>query len=116
MSNIILQNKQLILKCSNGLLDLLYNHLNIIIDDELIHNAVVRDFVHHLDQQTYGLGCIFIDIKDFFKKRHDMILFIHILNEAINSANKEKSIDADNLTRINNFTNNLIIYLNTLDK
>lgn len=90
MANIILKNDEIIWKCSNNLLEVIYDVLIKIMNEKQINkNSSIYEFVELLNQNFYGRGCIVVDLNKHFKNKNDISLFSEIFKQSIDML-KEK--------------------------
>ncbi len=89
MANIILNNGNVIWKCSNTLLAAIYKTIKDIIKTKKISNKNLQSFIEKLDQDFYGSGCICVDIKDDLKDPQERIEFASIFKQAIDLTNEK---------------------------
>lgn len=84
MSNFILRDGKVIWKGSNALFEILFLCLKKeIIDKAYKYNKNICDFIEALDQEIYGYGCIFVDVKDYFKSKQELLELVFLLKKCI---------------------------------
>jgi hypothetical protein len=77
MANLILKNDEVILKCANWALDLLYKNILEIIQEKKIEvDEQLNDFLSRLDQDVYGLGSIYLDVMVLDESNRDKLQFL----------------------------------------
>ncbi len=109
MANYILRNDEVILRCANWAMDVLYENLLAIAHKEnFLHNSVVMSFISLLDQDTYGRGCIYVNIADVFKdNKNDLSIFVKILTNVIETIEKESNYPSELIEWFKNFRDKL---------
>jgi hypothetical protein len=109
MANYILKNNIVILRCSNWVMDLMYNNLRESLNHKKLEdNQPLINFVNALNQEDYGRGCIYVDINNFFDANSSNgSLFREILEHAINKIENDASIDLNVIDLLQTFKNNI---------
>lgn len=91
MGNRILNSDREILYLSNSAFEILQRKLEDILEDENIKDINITNFVEKMDQRIYGGGVIYLDINEYFKYNlGSLLLFIKIINIALNQLTEEK--------------------------
>ena len=110
MANYILNNDITILRLNNWGMDVLYqNLLDTVKQLSLDKNKHLMDFVSHLDQNTYGSGAIYIDIKDYFGQNHLPKDLLHkIVKNAIIRIKETGKWDQALIEPLEKFENSLV--------
>jgi len=90
MANTIFKGNQVILRCSNSVMEILHEQLKNIIKAKNIKNRTIHDTLEKLDQEIQGRGFAQLDIKDQFKEnKKELDLFANLVKSAIDQAVNE---------------------------
>jgi len=84
MANTIYKHDKILLKCANTVTDSIYQALHkTSIEKNIPPNSNIFNFIEQLNQDTYGLGCVSIDIDNYLISTQDLILFADLLRDTI---------------------------------
>lgn len=122
MAATIFLNGKEIIHVSNITMDILYLHLeNILEEDEdqgKIFNDAVKTTLHRMNQTNWGLGNIVFDVADYLKTSYDLDQFLYLLDTAldieINRTDLPRDFLLQRLEWFKEFKNHLVEYLNEL--
>lgn len=109
MANYILKKDAPILRCSNWAMDVLYENLHAMIfnNDLLFQNDQFEKFILKLNQETYGRGCIYVDIIDYIDEKN-LQNFAMLVNKVIEKIKKTQKYDDDLIALLHNFKENIL--------
>jgi hypothetical protein len=90
MANRLQRGDKTIWRCSNGLLEVMYTTLVTLANNEpsTLSNSI-KDLIDHLDQETYGYGCIYLDLDDYLSTAKEWKDFALLVKKAINLAQQK---------------------------
>ena len=112
MANYILKHGVEILRCSNWAMEVVYDNLKEIVQSEGLDNELLIKFLEHLDQNTYGRGCIYIDITDFFNHSSNKLpitLLVDLVEKVIKKIKLSNTFDASFINLLEEFKHNLVL-------
>lgn len=91
MANYIMLNKAIILRCSNCAMNCFYeNLLEIAEKEDLKDNEELMKLIAELDQNTYGLGCVGLDITQELHSLVNIKLFARLVEKTIEKIKSDK--------------------------
>lgn len=108
MANAIYKNNAVILHCSNGLIEALYENLLFIAQQQNITSDPLLNFIESLNQEDYGRGCVGGDIENFFDNKQDLIVLAELVGLAIDKAVEERLWNSLIEQRVRDFQKKLV--------
>ena len=110
MANYILKNDNVVLRCSNWAMEVLYENLSNFYTKENLKNKKLKEFINALDQNIYGRGAIYIELLNYFDMKQDKITLekLHeLLSKVIKNVRQEKTFDPSLMKILEQFKNNI---------
>jgi hypothetical protein len=112
MGNYILGSKKILLRCNNRAMNFFHeNLLTVAKEMNYISNKEINEFISLLDQDLYGLGCIFIEINDIFHSEENLVLLKELIQKTIQKIKQEKICTDESLQHFEKFNNEFIEWL-----
>ncbi len=108
-----------ILKIKNIVFGGLHERICLTIEKEKFSKLLILNkFLERTDQTIYGAGGIgLVDIADYFKTKHDVLLFASLVKEALEEEQKsEYPFSQEAYERLFNFHQELLNYATTLEE
>jgi len=108
MANTIFKGDQVILRCSNSVMEILHENLRKVVREKNINNDIILDTLEKLDQEIQGRGFAQVDINEQFAHAEESLnLFTVLVGLAIDQAVKV-GLSPLIEERLRNFQKNLI--------
>ena len=114
--NILKNGEKNILHINNSYFDSLHNQIKMVTEDSnIILSHSLKIMIEKMDQEVYGVGCIYLNIVDFLKTQNDALAFAHLVKQALDQKQKsECPYHHDVYELILNFHQELLKYADTL--
>lgn len=110
MGNYVFIKGKIFLRCNNRAMNFFYeNILAVAHEMQLDNNPIIMGFIAALDQDTYGLGCIFIDLVNFIKSSSDLGLLKELVKNTVKKIAKEKICTPESLMDYQDFNDKLAL-------